>query len=63
MKQNQIKDDSTKQLSFRFTNAWPSEFPIEMELETVGFCVGRITRELGKNSEQRREPTTNSTYI
>ena len=39
-------------------------FQIEMEFGNVGFCGGRKTKVPGeKPSEQRREPTTNSTHI
>ena len=39
-------------------------FQIEMEFGNVGFCGGRKTGVPGeKPSEQRREPTTNSTHI
>ena len=39
-------------------------FQVELEFRNVGFCEGRKTGEPGeKASEQRREPTTNSTHI
>ena len=39
-------------------------FRVELEFENVGFCAGRKTGVHGeKPSEQRREPTTNSTHI
>ena len=39
-------------------------FQIELEFGNVGFCGGRKTREPGeKPSEERREPTTNSTHM
>ena len=39
-------------------------FQIELEFGNVGFCGGRKTGVPGeKPSEQRREPTTNSTHI
>ena len=39
-------------------------FQVELEFGNVGFCGGRKTRVPGeKPSEQRREPTTNSTQL